>query len=97
MGIFEKLLGGGHPRRQGSKHHDRYDNFSQRNQDDSWGARSQPVAASSANCDACGTANNAGASFCQQCGVSMVPLKCTGCNADMAAGMKFCGKCGKER
>lgn len=97
MGIFERLLGGGHHRRQSGMHHDRYDNAPQRNQDVSWGTRSQSAATPSSNCGACGMANNAGARFCQQCGVSLVLLKCAGCNADMVAGMKFCGKCGKER
>lgn len=113
MGIFDRLLGGGHGRSHGgghgighggghgSSHDDRYRNDPPRPQDNAWGAsqgmRSPAAAVSTIACAACGAANGLAARFCQQCGISLVPVKCTGCDAEVVVGMKFCGECGKER
>ncbi len=37
MSIFEKLMGGGHGRRHGGGHHERYDNSPPANQTETWG------------------------------------------------------------
>lgn len=97
MGIFEKLMGGGHGRRHGGGHHERYDNNPPKNQTDSFGREPLHTAPPTMACIVCGTGNISTARFCQQCGTSLVPVKCEGCNAEMMGGMKFCGKCGKER
>src|SRR5512134_349591 len=45
------------------------------------------------NCPNCGTANAAGARFCQECGTSL-DLGCRNCSAPLGAGAKFCSSCG---
>lgn len=97
MSIFEKLMGGGHGRRHGGGHHERYDNSPPANQAETWGRAPQSAAVPTMACIACGTGNSPTARFCQQCGTSLIPVQCQGCNAEMLGGMKFCGKCGMER
>jgi len=45
------------------------------------------------NCEACGTANEAGRKFCGECGASL-SLACSACGSPNAPGVKFCGECG---
>lgn len=52
-------------------------------------------------CPKCGTANPAGAKFCQNCGASTQPqqaatVECPNCHAHVQAGVKFCNNCGQS-
>lgn len=46
-------------------------------------------------CPNCRVLNAPGARFCQQCGMSLVPVACTQCGASLQASTKF-GQCGKS-
>ncbi len=45
------------------------------------------------NCTNCGTANDAGAKFCQECGARLVAV-CTQCGSQNGPAARFCGDCG---
>jgi len=45
-------------------------------------------------CPKCGTANPAGAKFCQSCGTALGAKTCANCGAEVPAGAKFCPACG---
>ena len=51
-------------------------------------------AAASVACPNCGTANPAGAKFCQSCGTALGAKVCANCGAEVPAGAKFCPACG---
>jgi class 3 adenylate cyclase/tetratricopeptide (TPR) repeat protein len=44
-------------------------------------------------CSTCGSANNAGAKFCSECG-SGLSQSCAACGATLASGARFCSNCG---
>jgi membrane protease subunit (stomatin/prohibitin family) len=49
-------------------------------------------------CPKCGTANPAGAKFCNNCGTKLTPdmIKCPNCGHENPAGSKFCSDCGTK-
>jgi len=49
-------------------------------------------------CPNCGTANPAGAKFCNNCGTKLGPavVNCANCGHENPAGAKFCSNCGTE-
>ncbi len=56
----------------------------------------QPAAATVA-CPKCGTANPAGAKFCNNCGTKLTgTVKCSNCGTENPAGAKFCSNCGTK-
>ncbi|RME28463.1 MAG: SPFH domain-containing protein [Deltaproteobacteria bacterium] len=52
------------------------------------------AAATTVACPSCGTANQAGAKFCQNCGTKLAQNTCPKCNSPVSAGAKFCPNCG---
>ncbi|MCL2517229.1 MAG: zinc ribbon domain-containing protein [Oscillospiraceae bacterium] len=50
-------------------------------------------------CFYCGTINNVGSAFCEECGKKLGELPpgyCTGCGWQNGPDMNFCGKCGSK-
>ncbi len=48
-------------------------------------------------CNSCGTLNEEGVKFCQECGARLgaaAKPKCVSCGAELQPGIKFCGECG---
>ncbi len=86
MSFWERLLGGGHHRRDGHHGSRRYDTPDP-------APRPSPVPAGVA-CPSCATVSAAAARFCQGCGQSLLPRGCAGCGATLLAGARFCGQCG---
>jgi membrane protease subunit (stomatin/prohibitin family) len=62
------------------------------------GAGAQPKpAAEAVVCPKCGTANPAGAKFCNNCGSSLsTTIKCANCGMENKPGAKFCNNCGNK-
>jgi len=63
------------------------------------GTREPPATAAPGTvaCPNCGTANPAGAKFCNNCGTKLSgSLKCANCGHENAAGAKFCNECGNK-
>ncbi len=59
----------------------------------------QPTAeAATVACPNCGTANPAGAKFCNNCGTKLTPdtIECPNCGHENPAGSKFCSDCGTK-
>ncbi|MBM4431180.1 MAG: SPFH domain-containing protein [Chloroflexi bacterium] len=57
----------------------------------------QQAAGPTVACPSCGTANPAGANFCNNCGTRLAgPVKCPNCGHENAAGAKFCNNCGTK-
>src|SRR3954471_2727778 len=59
------------------------------------------AAAQSAPCPKCGTPNQAGVKFCNNCGANMqvqqaATVQCPNCEAQVQAGAKFCNNCGQS-
>ncbi|MFO1303016.1 MAG: zinc-ribbon domain-containing protein [Burkholderiales bacterium] len=91
MGIFERLLGGGHHGQGGHGGHG--GGHGRRDwPDQNYG---NPPPSSGVACPSCRAANSPSARFCQQCGASMVSPTCQQCGAGLQAGSKFCSQCGK--
>jgi membrane protease subunit (stomatin/prohibitin family) len=60
------------------------------------GAQPKPPAETIA-CPKCGTANPAGAKFCNNCGSSLsTTIKCANCGVENKPGAKFCNNCGNK-
>jgi len=60
-------------------------------------APQQTAAAPTVACPQCGTANPAGANFCNNCGTKLAgTVKCPNCGYENAAGAKFCNNCGTK-
>ncbi len=55
-----------------------------------------PTAAATVTCPNCGTANPAGANFCNNCGTQLGGTKCSNCGTVNPPGAKFCNKCGTK-
>jgi membrane protease subunit (stomatin/prohibitin family) len=62
------------------------------------GKAEQPAAAATVTCPNCGTANPAGAKFCNNCGTKLgdATVKCPNCGHENPAGSKFCSNCGTK-
>jgi len=62
------------------------------------GKSEQPAAAATVTCPNCGTANPAGAKFCNNCGTKLgaATVKCSKCGHENPAGAKFCSNCGTK-
>ncbi len=62
------------------------------------GAKEEPAAATATvACPNCGTANPAGAKFCNNCGTKLTgTVKCPNCGHENPAGAKFCSNCGTK-
>jgi membrane protease subunit (stomatin/prohibitin family) len=61
------------------------------------GQQQAPTAAATIACPNCGTANPAGAKFCNNCGTQLGGAnKCPKCGTENPAGAKFCNKCGNK-
>jgi len=57
----------------------------------------RPAAAAAVICPKCGTANPAGAKFCNNCGTQLGgALKCPNCGTENPPEAKFCNKCGTK-
>jgi membrane protease subunit (stomatin/prohibitin family) len=59
------------------------------------------AAAQTVPCPKCGTPNQAGVKFCNNCGANMKveqapSVECPNCKAQVAAGSKFCNNCGQS-
>jgi len=60
-------------------------------------AGQQQAAAATVVCPKCGTANPAGAKFCNNCGTQLTgTVKCPNCGTENLAGAKFCNNCGTK-
>jgi len=59
-------------------------------------AAQQAAAAPTVACPQCGTANPAGANFCNNCGTQLGGTKCSNCGTVNPPGAKFCNKCGTK-
>lgn len=56
-----------------------------------------PAAGAAAVCPKCGTANPAGAKFCNTCGTQLAgSVKCPNCGHENPLGSKFCNNCGTK-
>lgn len=61
------------------------------------GAKEQPAAAATVACPKCGTANPAGAKFCNNCGAKLAATTaCPNCGHENPPGAKFCSNCGTK-
>lgn len=61
------------------------------------GAKEQPAAAATVACPKCGTANPAGAKFCNNCGAKLAAtIACPNCGHENPPGAKFCSNCGTK-
>jgi len=57
----------------------------------------QQAPAATVTCPKCGTANPAGATFCNNCGSQLAgKLKCSNCGMENPADAKFCNNCGNK-
>ena len=61
------------------------------------GAQKPEAAATTIACSKCGTANPAGAKFCNNCGTELAgTVKCPNCGHENAVGATFCNNCGTK-
>ncbi|MGQ9493852.1 MAG: zinc-ribbon domain-containing protein, partial [Anaerolineae bacterium] len=61
------------------------------------GAKEQPAAVATVACPNCGTANPAGAKFCNNCGAKLAATTaCPNCGHENPPGAKFCSNCGTK-
>jgi membrane protease subunit (stomatin/prohibitin family) len=62
------------------------------------GGKEEPAAtAATVACSNCGTANPAGAKFCNNCGTQLAgAISCPNCGHENALGSKFCNNCGTK-